>query len=243
MEEEEKKYEEEIKEEEEGVTPTPNEDKVELTAEPDPSETQKEEAKEEEPKEEEEPKLTQSQVNAIMAKTRQEARERTISELKEEVKDEVREELLRELYERYGVSGDEELNGIFGKGQAYDVLNDDYTNQGNELKSAMAENALLKSGISRSRWDDARAILGAKGLDITEDNILSELGTHPEWNAEYRAEPEKKEFTMEMGEEILARPNQEVENAARIRKLGMPIDSEETSDSSEEEKISKMFNI
>ena len=233
MEEEDKIKEEEIKEEEDGATPAPSEEKVELTAEPDPSETQKKEESEEEEevKEESEPTLTQSQVNAIMAKTREEARERA------------RQELLKEIYERYGVNSDDELNGIFGKGQAYDVLNDDFATQGNELKSMRAENALLKSGIAQNRWDDARAILTAKGLDVTEDNILSELQTHPEWNADYNIAPEKKEFTVEMGEKLINQPRQESENPGRIRKLGMQVDDEYNEDNSEEDKINKIFGI
>ena len=50
--------------------------------------------------------LTQSQVNELVGRIRQETRERVMAE----------------MLERYGVSNDVELNEIFGKGQTYDDL-------------------------------------------------------------------------------------------------------------------------
>ena len=109
--------------------------------------------------------FTQSQVNDLVGNTRKEARDR----------------VFKELLERYGVNDNSELDGVFGKGQAYDLLNDDYTNQGNELTAVKTENALLKSKIVEDRWEDAKAILRSKGMEVTVDNILSEALTHPEW--------------------------------------------------------------
>ena len=133
--------------------------------------------------------LSQSQVNELIGRTRTEAREKA----------------LREIYERYGVSNDDELNDVFGRGQAYDVLNDNYTTQGTQLRDVMAENALLKSGISESRWDDARAILNSKGLEITQENIISELPTHPEWSGVSTKDGnEEKPLTPEMAENMVS---------------------------------------
>lgn len=112
--------------------------------------------------------FTQSQVNELVGSTRKEARDRA----------------LRELLEKYGVNDDSELDGVFGKGQQYDLLNDDYNYQLNELTAARTENALLKSKIVEDRWEDAKAILKSKGLEVTVDNILSEALTHPEWMGE-----------------------------------------------------------
>lgn len=126
-----------------------------------------EEEKEDIPTEPVERTFTQSQVNDLIGNTRKEARDRA----------------LRELLEKYGVNDDSELDGVFGKGQAYDLLNEDYTVRGNELNAVRTENALLKSKIKTDRWEDAKAILGSKGLDITVENILAETATHPEWLA------------------------------------------------------------
>ena len=115
--------------------------------------------------------LSQSQVNELIGNTRTETRDKT------------RAEVMNEIYGRYGVSSDDELNDIFGRGQNYDILNDNYAVQSSQLREVMAENALLKTGISESRWGDAKAILASKGLEVNQDNIMAELVTHPEWKA------------------------------------------------------------
>lgn len=109
--------------------------------------------------------LTQSQVNELVGRARQEGRESA----------------LKELMARYGVSNDSEMDDIFGKGQAYEDLNYDFENQGMSYKSALAENALLKSNIDENRWEDVKLILGGKGLEVNADNIAALLPSHPEW--------------------------------------------------------------
>ena len=109
--------------------------------------------------------LTQRQVNELVGRARQEGRESA----------------LRELYGRYGVSGDEELGDIFGRGQAYFDLDDEFKAQGDSYRAALAENALLKSRADESRWEDIKLILGGKGLDVTMENIESLIPSHPEW--------------------------------------------------------------
>lgn len=120
------------------------------------------------PAEEEKPKMfTQEEVNSLVGKVRQEARDRAI----------------KELVEKFGVANDIELEDVFGRGQAYDVLNEDYNVQANSLREALIENALLKSGINSDRWEDVKLILGGKGLDVSEDNIGALIGSHPEWRS------------------------------------------------------------
>lgn len=122
---------------------------------------------EEEKKEpvEEEKMLTQSQVNEIVGRARQEGRESA----------------MRELYGRYGVSGDEELDEVFGNGQRYSDLDDEYRVQGDSMRALQAENALLKTKVDEARWGDIKLILGGKGLEITPENIEAEIPSHPEW--------------------------------------------------------------
>ena len=109
--------------------------------------------------------LTQSQVNELVGRARQEGRESA----------------LKELYGRYGVSGDSELNDVFGRGQAYLTLDDDFKAEQSSNKALLAENALLKTKVDESRWEDIKAILGSKNMDITPENIEAEIPTHPEW--------------------------------------------------------------
>lgn len=180
--------------------------------------------------------LTQSQVNELIGNTRKETRDRT------------RNEVMAELYGRYGVNGDEELNNIFGRGQAYDVLNENYVSQGDQLRQVMAENALLKSGISQSRWEDAKAILGAKGLDITQDNIISELQTHPEWLGNAQVNDMQEQSTKPLNPEMAEQFSQKrVEVPAReqpsvIRKVGSEVQSI-PNDMSEDDQINKWFGL
>lgn len=109
--------------------------------------------------------LTQSQVNELVGRARQEGRESA----------------MRELYGRYGVSSDEEMNDVFGRGQTYAALDDEYNKQKESMIQLMTENALLKSNIDAARWDDVKYILKGKGYEVTPENIEAEIASHPEW--------------------------------------------------------------
>ena len=113
--------------------------------------------------------IPQSEVNNIVGRTRMEAREKA------------RAEYLSELLEKYGIKDEVEMDGIFGKGQQYDVLNDDYTNQTNEFQALREENALLKSEVIPEKWEDAKLIIRGKGLQVSPETIAAEMATHPEW--------------------------------------------------------------
>lgn len=171
MPEEETEAEVETEEVEEPEQPETEQAEVEPETESEPEaevETEETEQPEAEPEAEQQPAekmLTQSQVNELVGRARQEGRESA----------------LRELYGRYGVSDDAELDDVFGKGQAYYDLDDEYQAQGASMKALMAENALLKSKVDESRWDDIKLILGGKGIDITPENIEAMIPSHPEW--------------------------------------------------------------
>ena len=158
----------------------------------------------------EEMKFTQSQVNALVGKARQEGRESA----------------LNELLSHYGVNVREEMDDIFGKGQAYESLNDEYAASQAFSKSVMAENALLKSQIDASRWDDVKLILQGKGLDVTTENIESMIPSHPEWR---KTEVPVAETTNE-------------KPVATLRKLGNDA-SPEVDPTTDEEKARKLFGL
>lgn len=208
-----------IEEEQEEPTPTIEQEQVE--------------EKEDIPEQPVEKTFTQSQVNDLIGNTRKEARDRA----------------LRELLEKYGVNNDSELDGVFGKGQAYDLLNEDYTSRGNELTAVRTENALLKSKIKPDRWEDAKAILGSKGLEITVDNILAETATHPEWLAEDTSDIARQVGKEEL-EEITSNVNnnknkRELENIlnekpSTITKVGTSVEND-TSDTIDEKKKAMSF--
>lgn len=141
--------------------------------------------------------LTQSQVNELVGRARQEGRESA----------------LRELYGRYGVSGDEELGDIFGRGQAYFDLDDEFKAQGDSYRATLAENALLKSRADESRWEDIKLILGGKGLDVTMENIESLIPSHPEWRTtpqpQGQAVADPVMVTREVADDIKAQQQQQ----------------------------------
>ena len=139
-------------EEQAGETQTPKEEEAKTEVE--------EKVEEKQPESPQAPMFTQEQVNELVGRARQEGRKSAA----------------QELLKRY-----DELNDLFGKGQSYEVLNDDYQTQSGEFRRISAENALLKSKVPENRWEDVMLILTGKGLDITPDNIMAMTETHPEW--------------------------------------------------------------
>ena len=204
-----------------GDTFTPSEDEsVNESIEEEPAATEK--------------MLTQSQVNELVGRARQEGRESA----------------MRELYERYGVSDDDEMNGIFGKGQAYDALNDEFIGQGDSYRNVMAENALLKTNIDMNRWEDVKLILGGKGMEVNEENINAELATHPEWRAVTGADGKTIISPQEMdgivsgqviGSDKTFTNMSQQKQPARLKKLGN--EANPNNEISDDERAKQLFGI
>lgn len=148
--------------------------------------------------------LTQSQVNELVGRARQEGRESA----------------LKELYGRYGVSGDSELNDVFGRGQAYLTLDDDFKAEQSSNKALLAENALLKTKVDESRWEDIKAILGSKNMDITPENIEAEIPTHPEWRQTVSVQQQQQQAQAQPQQDSLQPQPQQQPQQAVLRKLG-----------------------
>lgn len=174
--------------------------------------------------------LTQSQVNELVGRARQEGRESA----------------LKELYGRYGVSGDSELNDVFGRGQAYLTLDDDFKAEQSSNKALLAENALLKTKVDESRWEDIKAILGSKNMDITPENIEAEIPTHPEWRPTVSVQQQSQAQAQPQQDSLQPQPQQPQQQAV-LRKLG----SESTAknggngddEESEKEQAMKLFGF
>jgi len=133
--------------------------------------------------------FTQSQVDEIAGKIRKETRER----------------VTKDLLSRYGVLCVEDLDDLFSNAQRFDIAQDEFAEKSkaweqqdlernNELASVKERIALLESGIDKARFEDAKFILKGKGLEITPENIASELETHPEWKVQEQAVPASSEF-------------------------------------------------
>ena len=221
----------ECEEEEETEDAAVSEDENGDESEPEPEAEQQQPQEEEQPQQQQpmEKMLTQSQVNELVGRARQEGRESA----------------LKELYGRYGVSGDSELNDVFGRGQAYLTLDDDFKAEQSSNKALLAENALLKTKVDESRWEDIKAILGSKNMDITPENIEAEIPTHPEWRqtVSVQAQQPQQDSLQPQPQQAAQQPQQQ----AVLRKLG----SESTAkgggngddEESEQERAMKLFGF
>lgn len=212
------------------TTPEPTKDGEEVEGaesevEAESENSKKEESEKEDPEESkdevEEKKFTQAQLNELIGIARQEGRKSA----------------LKDMLTRYGVSDENELNDVFGRGQQYDVLSDDYENQSGAYKNVLAENALLKTKVPENRWEDVKLILGGKGLEVTEDNIVSMLPTHPEWQEIVKTqETENSEGETENGTGKLESGKHTIESIS-------PTDKPEDDDESEKNRLLRIAGL
>lgn len=191
----------------EAVETAVSEDENGDESEPEPEAEPQPQPQQEQPQPQQQPMekmLTQSQVNELVGRARQEGRESA----------------LKELYGRYGVSGDSELNDVFGRGQAYLTLDDDFKAEQSSNKALLAENALLKTKVDESRWEDIKAILGSKNMDITPENIEAEIPTHPEWRQTVSVQQQQQAQQPQQDSLQPQQQPQQPQQQAVLRKLG-----------------------
>ena len=167
--------------------------------------------------------LTQSQVNELVGRARQEGRMSAI----------------KDMVDRYGVGNESELDDVFGRGQAYDSLNDDFVSTNQKYNEVMAENALLKSHVDMNRWEDIKLILGGKGLEITEENIEALLPSHPEWRGVVENE---KPFEKGIVGDGASTITQNQQKPSVLQKLGEDVSPKEEEET-EEERVRKWYGI
>lgn len=173
--------------------------------------------------------LTQSQVNELVGRARQEGRESA----------------MRELYGRYGVSNDEEMNDVFGRGQTYAALDDEYNKQKESMVQLMTENALLKSNIDAARWDDVKYILKGKGYEVTPENIEAEIASHPEWRtaASVATASTNVEGGGTVGGPNQAQPQPQQQPPTVLRRLGSEATVRDESADTEEDRVRNLFGM
>lgn len=85
------------------------------------------------------------------------------------------------FYKRYGVGNRDELDSMVGKSQSFDVMKERYANIKTENSSLKEKIAFLNQNINPAKEDDVRAYFKGKGIEFNEQNLISELETHPEW--------------------------------------------------------------
>ena len=104
-----------------------------------------------------------------------------IAKVKAKASEEAREAARKEFFERYGCGDDNELDEMFGNGQKYKLLNDEYGHSQKELEALRSENALLKSGVREEKFNDVMAVLSYNGQPVTVETIAAAAESHPEW--------------------------------------------------------------
>lgn len=163
--------------------------------------------------------FTQEQVNEMVGRARKEGRESALRDLENQL-EETRTSTRKEILERYGVDNEEEMDNLFGKGQQYDTISEENSTYGDTIKEKDAEIALLRSKIPSNRHSDVKAILGAKGLEVTPENIEMELATHPEWQPRSETRVEEKQSIRSLGTSVPQSERSEDTEMKRMRELG-----------------------
>lgn len=179
--------------------------------------------------------FTQSQVNDLVGKTRMETREQTY----------------RAIYGRYGVNDEIGMDELVGNAQMYETVRGEYdeakkgweeTNASRDAELAKIKEhvALLESGIDKSRFDDAKAIIKAKGLEVTAENIQNELATHPEWNG---SNVNKEDINPNFRPDPNLKPQTTTSPESTIKVLGNEGNSDTGGMSEEEYAMKKLFKL
>lgn len=88
---------------------------------------------------------------------------------------------VKRIFKRYGVEDKNGLDELVGKAQSYDIMRERYdalTNENAQLKEKIA---FLENNINPERQEDIRAYFKGKDMEFSNDNLKTELQTHPEW--------------------------------------------------------------
>lgn len=105
----------------------------------------------------------------------------------------------KQICERFGVENLDQVDDLIAKGQAYSILSVDYEDLKkknkdleDQIKGYKENETFSKLKIAPDRYDDVRTYFKGKELDLTEDSLLKNLETHPEWKIK-EVEPVKQE--------------------------------------------------
>lgn len=159
---------------------------------------------ESEPVVEEERKFTQAEVDKLVGKIRNEARERG------------KKEALDELLNKYGYDDVSQLDDTVGESERYAGRADEY-------ESLKNENLLLRAGVNEDRFEDVLAYFTYKNMPINPITLEEAIEAHPEWTgfSEYDTSDDEEEEAEEKPSVVRRL------GAEPIRKNDNPSESEE----------------
>lgn len=87
----------------------------------------------------------------------------------------------KDFYKGCGVENETELDAILGKGQAYDIMKNEYDKLVVENTAFREKELFTTNNINPQRYDDIRVHFKGLGTDLNADNLKEQLMTHPEW--------------------------------------------------------------
>jgi len=87
----------------------------------------------------------------------------------------------KSFYKRYGVENRDDLDGLIGKSQSYDIMKERYEQIKEENQGLKKKMAFITNNINPSREEDIEAYFKGKDIEFNGDNLMKELETHPEW--------------------------------------------------------------
>lgn len=88
---------------------------------------------------------------------------------------------VKRIFKRYGVEDKNGLDELVGKAQSYDIMRERYDSLTNENAQLKEKIAFLENNINPERQEDIRAYFKGKDMEFSNDNLKTELQTHPEW--------------------------------------------------------------
>ncbi len=85
------------------------------------------------------------------------------------------------LFKKYGVTSRDDFDLIVGKSQQYDEMKsrfDDLVSQNSEMRERLL---MIDNNIDPSQVDDLKYYFKGKGIELNDENLKSELTSHPAW--------------------------------------------------------------
>lgn len=91
---------------------------------------------------------------------------------------------LNRIYEKFGIEKEEDIEAIVNNSKEYkaslETLNR-VPELEKELSQAKEQLMFIEKNIDPQRYEDVKTFFKGKELELTTENLLQELETHPEW--------------------------------------------------------------
>ena len=127
---------------------------------------------------------------------------------------------INKVYARYGVEDSKGLDDLINKSRSYEVMEERYSKMQDHNRELEEKIAFMTNNINPSRYDDVRAYFKGKSLEFTNDALVNELQTHPEWLNVVKTETPKTTIQSLGGDNIHYKPPKD-EKAEAFKLFGL----------------------